>query len=141
MCIKIAGLAYREKDQPSVIQPSGDFRVRCIKIWPNERRRPVYPVRKICAGCDPVMTRVAEDIEDWHRGVGEAVEKESLELTFYEVRGYEDHGKGLEGSGWVVTGRGGRVVDVGSEEVDEGVDEDGPCIFDDKDCAPGDLWS
>ena len=140
MCVEISSLAHQEEDQAGVVQAVSDFWVRLVELRPIGRRGPVYPVCEIRASQEPVMRRVAEDVEDRHRGIGEAVDEERLELTLDEVGSYEDHGEGLQGSSWLVACR-GRVVDVRAEEVDEGVEEDRSRIFDEVDCRPGDLRS
>lgn len=72
------------------------------------------------AGEEPVVRAVFVEVEEGHRGGGEAVEEEGFEDSFEEVEDYEGAGEGLEGC-WL----GGGVV-----VVEEGVDEEGAGVFD-----------
>ena len=95
-------------------------------------------------GEEPVVRRVLENVGEGHRGGGEAMNEERLELTLEEVEGYHGQRESLRCSrgreGRIARGRMG-VVKVGAEEVDEWVEEEGPEVFDYEDCAPGDLGS
>lgn len=80
------------------------------------------------AGEEPIVEAVLDEVEQRHRGGGEAVDEEGFQLAFQEVQGYEGAGEGLE-EGWRGWTR--------EKEVEERVDEEGTEVFEDVNEAPG----
>lgn len=73
------------------------------------------------------MGAILEDVDQRHRGGGEAMNEEGLKFALDKVQGDEGDGEGLECGGRRQAG------------VKHGVDENRPEVFDQEDGAPGDL--
>lgn len=76
----------------------GDARPR--DIWVRGPRggaaRTVGEEGDVQARQQPVVGAILEEVEQRHRGGGEAVHEEGFQLAFQEVQGYEGAGEGLE---------------------------------------------
>lgn len=81
------------------------------------------------------MGAIFEDIDQGHGTMGEAMDKEGLELTFEEMK--EDHGEGSVLNATVGQVRG--IVDEGGKVVHQGVNEERTKVFNEENGPPADL--
>lgn len=81
------------------------------------------------------MCRVLEDVEDWHRGIGEAVDEDSFQLALDKVEDDKCEGKQLCAGSWRYRST-VMAIEKGTDEVDERVDEDRTEVFNQEDCSP-----
>lgn len=82
----------------------------------------------------PVVSRVLENIEEWHSSVAESMNEKRLEFTLDVVSNSERDSYGLHLGRHEVA-----LPDLGTKIVEERMDQDGPSVFSEEDGSPSNL--